>query len=96
MPSVVYSPDFRSDAAEVWDYIGTESPERADAVLDAVEETISLLLQHSHIGRTRDHIGPGVRSFLAASRYVIYYRVLPDGIEALRLLHTSRDLEGLF
>lgn len=94
---VTYAAAFRTDAAEVWDYIGAESPDRADAVIDAVTETIALLVEHPRAGRTRDALGTGIRSFaVPTGRHVIYYRVAVGGIEALRLLHTSRDIEGLF
>ena len=93
---VVYAAAFRADAAEVWDYVGTESPDRADAVIDAVTETIALLVEHPRAGRVRDELGAGVRSFaVPAGRHVIYYRVAGEGVEALRLLHSSRDVEGL-
>ena len=93
---VTYAEAFRTDAADVWDYVGAESPDRADAVIDAVTEAIALLSDYPKAGRVRDELGAGVRSFaMPAGRYVIYYRVIGGGIEALRLLHTSRDVDGL-
>lgn len=97
VPGVTYAAAFRADAAEVWDYIGAESPDRADAVIDAVTEAVALLVEHPRAGRARDELGAGVRSFaVPTGRHVVYYRVAGEGIEALRLLHTSRDVEGLF
>lgn len=97
MPGVTYAEAFRADAAEVWDYIGAESPDRADAVIDAVTEAVALLAEHPRAGRVRDELGADVRSFaVPTGRHVIYYRAVGDGIEALRLLHTSRDVDGLF
>lgn len=29
-------------------------------------------------------------------RYLVFYRVLDDGVEVLRVLHGSRDIERLF
>ena len=97
-PGVTYTEAFRADAAEAWDYVGAESPARADALLDAVAEAVALLAERPHAGRARDELGPGVRSFVvAAGRHVVYYRMDGGGgITALRLLHTSRDLAGLF
>ena len=95
---VVYAEAFRADAAEAWDYVGAESPDRADALIEAVREAIALLAEHPRAGRARDEIGPGVRSFtMPAGRHVVYYRVAESGgIVALRLLHSSRDAAGLF
>ena len=48
------------------------------------------------MGRSREELGPGLRSF-GVGRYVIYYRVLgEEHIEAVRFLHSARDIEGLF
>ena len=97
MAEIIYTASFKRDAEEVWDFIGQESYERADAVLDAVDETLAMLLDYPEAGRRRNELGPGVHSFLTAKRYLVYYAPRPDGsIVALRLLHTSRDVEGLF
>jgi toxin ParE1/3/4 len=47
------------------------------------------------IGRTRDELSSGLRSFPAA-RYIIFYRENRDGIEIVRVLHGARDFPPLF
>jgi toxin ParE1/3/4 len=42
------------------------------------------------MGRPRDDLRQGLRSFVTG-RYVVFYRISPDGIEILRALHGSRD-----
>jgi toxin ParE1/3/4 len=46
------------------------------------------------MGRTREELGPGLRSVLV-QRYVLFYRVTTSGVEVLRILHGVRDLESL-
>lgn len=46
-------------------------------------------------GRSREELAPGLRS-LAFGRYVVFYMPLPDGIDVVRVLHGSRDIDALF
>jgi toxin ParE1/3/4 len=46
------------------------------------------------MGRKRDELISGLRSF-PVGRYLIFYSTLPDGIEAVRVLHSARDLDAL-
>ncbi|MBM3942105.1 MAG: type II toxin-antitoxin system RelE/ParE family toxin [SAR202 cluster bacterium] len=50
---------------------------------------------HPRIGRRRSELAPELRSF-AVQDYVILYRPMADGVEVVRILHGSRDIESLF
>lgn len=47
------------------------------------------------MGRMREILSAGLRSF-PVGRYVIFYRPLQDGIDVVRVLHGTRDLEAVF
>jgi len=47
------------------------------------------------MGRLRDELADGLRSF-PVGRYVIFYRPIPKGIEIVRVLHGARDLDAIF
>jgi plasmid stabilization system protein ParE len=47
------------------------------------------------LGRARDDLAPGLRS-LAWRDYVILFRYVAGGVQAVRLLHGARDLPTLF
>jgi toxin ParE1/3/4 len=47
------------------------------------------------IGRSRDELAPGMRSF-PVGRYVVFYLPLDDGIDVVRVLHGARDIETVF
>ena len=98
MSSPRRTPQFRRDLSNAWLYIAERSVERADAFVEAVGETIELLIASPGIGRPRPEFDePGIRSFRTAARYVIYYVPQEDGgIELLRLYHSSRDPNGVF
>lgn len=45
-----------------------------------------------HIGRFRNELLPGISSF-PVGRYIIFYLIIPGGIEVVRVLHASRDID---
>ena len=47
------------------------------------------------MGRARDELAPGLRSF-PIGRYVIFYEPLPDGVAIARVLHGARDIDAGF
>lgn len=87
-------PRARQDLVEIWRYIAGESGEpRADRYLRRLNDVVSYLAQQPLIGRKRPEIQEeGIRSFPAES-HVIFYIALEDGIELVRVIHGSQDLE---
>ena len=47
------------------------------------------------IGRSEEEYPHGLRSF-PVGKYLIFYRVIEDGIELARLLHAARDISSKF
>jgi toxin ParE1/3/4 len=68
--------------------------------LDAAEKTFTKLTQMPTIGRMfqSDRLATVVRTRLVKGfdKYVILYRQIPEGIEVIRVLHTSRQWKKLF
>jgi toxin ParE1/3/4 len=87
-------PRARQDLVEIWRYIAGESGEpRADRYLRRLNDVVSYLAQQPLMGRKRPEIlEEGIRSFPAES-HVIFYIALQDGIELVRVIHGSQDLE---
>ena len=61
MVRVSQSPQFRRDLADAWDYVSEDSEARADALLDAVEETVRMVAENPRIGRPRPELEGGPR-----------------------------------
>ena len=53
------------------------------------------LEEHPHAGRSRDELRPGMRS-VPASPHVVFYRVIEDRAEVVRVLDGRRDIEDIF
>jgi toxin ParE1/3/4 len=78
-------------------YIATESGSInvAERQIDAITERFDLLANHPEIGRARDDLGTGRRTF-PVENYVILYRVRGADVLILRVAHSRRDLDVLF
>jgi len=95
MPSFRFLPLARDDLHEIWEYIAQDNLDAAERLVDRIEELCELLATHPHLGRRREELAPGLRSFPAGS-YFIFYQPITDGIEVVRVLHASRDIDSLF
>lgn len=96
MPRIIRHPQAEQDLIDVWQYIATESgPDRAESVYDRIEGAIALLSEFPGMGRSRNELLPNLRSH-PVGRYTIYFFPLDDGIEVVRILHSSRDVDAIF
>jgi len=89
------APQARADLSNIWTYIVRESGNvaAADGVVDAIAERFFLLSRYPRIGRPRDDLRPGLRSF-AVGQYVIVYTVEDEDVEILHVFHGRQDIEG--
>lgn len=83
------------DIAEIWDHIADDSLRAADRWIDKLDEQFALLATQPLMGRGRDELAPGLRSF-PFGRYVIFYEPIKGGIDIVRLLHSARDVDAQF
>lgn len=95
MAIVVKRPLAELDLLEIWDYIADDSMDRADEFLDRIEEKLQRLALNPGLGRKRDELLPGVQSF-PIGNYVVFYQEIQDGIDVIRVLRGSRDIEAIF
>jgi len=82
------------DIIDIWRRIARESGEpRADKYLSRLNDVITYLAQQPLMGRARPEIPEdGIRSF-AAESHVLFYIARLDGMELVRVLHGSQDIE---
>ncbi|GJL54767.1 MAG: plasmid stabilization protein [Nitrospirales bacterium] len=95
MPKIVRRPLALQDLDDIWDYIAQDNPQAADHFIDTVEEKCRLLAEFPKLGTTCDSLFPALR-FFVIGKYLLFYLPLEAGIEVVRVLHGSRDLESLF
>ena len=95
MARVTRRPQAEADILEIWDYIVDDSILDADRWVDSLDEKLALWATQPMMGRSRDELAPGIRS-LAFGRYVVFFEPLSDGIDVVRVLHGSRDIDATF
>jgi toxin ParE1/3/4 len=79
------------DADEVWTSIAVDSESAADRLLTRIYDAEQRLAEFPHMGRERPDIAPDARSW-GVGAYLILYRIAPDAVEVIRILHGARDL----
>ena len=62
---------------------------------DRITDAGRRLAKWPYLGPAREDLRPELRYFVIAP-YLLFYRIIPDGVEIVRILHGSRDLGGLF
>jgi toxin ParE1/3/4 len=95
MARVTRRPQAVADIFEIWDYIAEDSVSAADRWVDKLDETLGVWATQPMMGRARDELAPGVRSF-AFGKYIVFFSSLPDGIDLVRVLHGARDIDEVF
>lgn len=84
----------KSDLSDIWFHIALDKPTAANKFVASLLEKMNLLAQSPHIGRARDELRPGLRSF-PAGNYIIFYQKVEKGIEVVRVLSAFRDIAPL-
>jgi toxin ParE1/3/4 len=95
MAQIIKRPQAESDLEEIWWYIAQNNPKNADNFLDLLWEHCVFLAQSPFSGKKRDELLPNLRSF-PVRHYVIFYLPLENGIELVRVMHGSRDIDKAF
>jgi plasmid stabilization system protein ParE len=95
MPLLKKSPQADQDLLEIWLYIAEDSPVNADRYLDKINDTVNRLAEFSDMGIERPELAKALFSF-PLDHYILYYRKIEQGIELVRVLHTSRDVGQFF
>jgi toxin ParE1/3/4 len=75
MPLIIKRPLARSDLSEIWNYIADDHETRTDAFVDFIDQKFQALASRPNLGRSRDELEEGLRSF-PVGRYVIFYLVI--------------------
>jgi len=95
MTQVIQSQQAKRDLLSIWAYIAEDNLNAADRLLDNIDDTCKLLGENPQLGQARPDISAKMRYF-PVKNYLILYQEQPLGIEIIRVLHGSRDLQDIF
>ncbi|MGB7248510.1 MAG: type II toxin-antitoxin system RelE/ParE family toxin [Phormidesmis sp.] len=83
------------DLNEITDYFTEYNLEAGERFLRAFNRKCGQLVVFPNSGKSYAKIRPGLRG-LPLEGYVIFYRLLDDGIEILRVISGRRDFPAVF
>jgi len=95
MSRLMKRPEAESDLDEIWWHIAQDSPDNADRFLDRIQESCLGLADFPQMGTARNELKAGLRC-QPIGNYLIFYFPLEDGVDIVRVLHGSRDIERMF
>ncbi|MEH2456735.1 type II toxin-antitoxin system RelE/ParE family toxin [Nostoc sp.] len=95
MSNYIISPSASRDLNEIADYFLTRNLEVGEKLFREFNKKCQSLANFPKMGRSYAHIRASMRG-LPLDGYVIFYQVLDDRIEILRVVSGNRDLESLF
>ena len=83
-----------SDLQEIWLYtVEKWSIEQADRYYNLMFDEINYICKNINAGKSMEHVRKGYRASKVKSHF-IFYRVLNDTIEVIRILHERMDIEN--
>lgn len=91
---IKYSNDAENDFVEIGNYIAQDNLEVALDFIDRIQNCCSTIIANNpRIGRSRNDLAPDVYGFSFRS-YLILYRISPDYIGIIRVVHAARDIKN--
>jgi len=83
-----------SDLEEIWLYtVEKWSVEQADRYYNLIFDEINYLCKNSAAGKSMEYVRKGYRTSKVKS-HLIFYRILNNTIEVIRILHERMDIEN--
>jgi len=93
MKGYVLSPLAQVDIDEIWDYTFEHwGDAQADRYARLIENAIKMAASNPKRGRACDDLRTGYFR-LSAGSHVLFYRIVGDKIDVVRVLHQSMDFE---
>ena len=83
------------DLEKIIDYFSSRNVDAGERFINEFEKKCKNLTNFPNMGRSYDDIKPSLRG-LPLAGYIIFYRIIDDGIEIIRVVSGYRDLESLF
>ena len=83
------------DLKGIWSYVAEHNEAAASKLIKEITSKFAILSNFPDMGREQDALLVNLRNF-AVKNYLIFYQPFDDGVEILRVLHGSRDIETIF
>jgi toxin ParE1/3/4 len=95
MSQYVISPEAIRDLDEITSYFADRNVNAGDRLLDEFTKKCRYLTQFPLMGRRYLEVRSYLRG-IPMQNYIVFYRILDDGIEIMRVVRGDRDIEAIF
>jgi toxin ParE1/3/4 len=89
------SKEAEQDLEDIWVYLGERNSIASDLQIAKILDRFPMLAKFPTMGVSQERWLEGLRSF-PVKPYIVFYILIPDGIEILRIIHQARDIEDYF
>lgn len=87
------SPLAQTDLEDIWDYTFKRwDGDQAEHYVQQIRQTIEQLAGMPKLGRVCDDVREGYRKYPVGS-HIVFFRVRPDHIDVIRILHNRMDID---
>jgi toxin ParE1/3/4 len=90
-----FTPQAETDLEEIGDHIALDNPRRAVSFIQEIRQHCEKIADGPHGYVPRPDLGEAIR-ICAHGNYLIVFEPFDDGALVLRVLHSARDLPGIF
>jgi toxin ParE1/3/4 len=91
LPRFIRTARAENDLIEIWLSIAPDNEKAADTLLNRIDLVCDRLAIFPELGPARPELAPELR-YVVVGRYLILYRIIPDGVEIVRVAHGARYL----
>lgn len=95
MKRLVLSSAARSDLVNIREYISSENKRAANRIIREIKARFATLLRFPELGRRRDELKKGMRSF-PIKNCVVFYFITEKRVKIARVLHGAQDVDSVF
>ncbi|NJO64860.1 MAG: type II toxin-antitoxin system RelE/ParE family toxin [Richelia sp. RM2_1_2] len=95
MKQHIISPEANKDLQEIIDYFTSRNIDAGERFVDEFNKKCKYLANFPNMGRSYADIKDYLRG-ISLDGYIIFYRVIDNGIEILRVVSGYRDYPSLF
>ncbi len=95
MATLRFSASAENDLLEAWLYVAEDSLNAADRLLDQIDLEARGLLKQPKMGRLRNELAEGLRSWPTSTSYILFYFEDEQGVLVARVLHHARDIPNV-
>jgi toxin ParE1/3/4 len=95
MSRYLISPSASRDLNAIADYFLTRNVDAGEKLFHEFTKKCQYISQFPNLGKSYSYLRPSLRG-LPLDGYIIFYRVVNDGVEIVRVVSGRQDLESLF